>query len=168
MDNLAQSVDGGHSLRLHLAPTAWAGLPHRPTTGGAPEPPQRFAPPTFEISQKPENRRRTRARNPLRLGDRGHRGPVREGAPGGWPWGLGCKPLPGSALGAAGDRASEARKGHGRPLRAVILKGEQLCAAMYSESTFLQSGRAGATLGGMKYAILRTQKLKATGAVWRS
>lgn len=35
-------------------------------------------------------------------------------------------------------------------------------------STFLQSGRAGATLGGMKYAILRTQKLKATGAVWRS
>jgi len=32
----------------------------------------------------------------------------------------------------------------------------------------LQSGRAGATLGGMKYAILRTQKLKATGAVWRS
>ena len=39
---------------------------------------------------------------------------------------------------------------------------------MCSESTFLQSGRAGATLGGMKYAILRTQKLKATGAVWRS
>ena len=36
------------------------------------------------------------------------------------------------------------------------------------KSTFLQSGRAGATLGGMKYAILRTQKLKATGAVWRS
>ena len=32
----------------------------------------------------------------------------------------------------------------------------------------MQSGRAGATLGGMKYAILRTQKLKATGAVWRS
>lgn len=43
-----------------------------------------------------------------------------------------------------------------------------IALAMCSESTFLQSGRAGATLGGMKYAILRTQKLKATGAVWRS
>ena len=32
----------------------------------------------------------------------------------------------------------------------------------------MQSGRAGATLRGMKYAILRTQKLKAPGAVWRS
>ena len=39
---------------------------------------------------------------------------------------------------------------------------------MCSESTFLQSGRAAVTLAAMKYAILRTQKLKATGAVWRS
>ena len=39
---------------------------------------------------------------------------------------------------------------------------------MCSESTFLQSGRAAVTLAAMKYAILRIQKLKATGAVWRS
>ena len=32
----------------------------------------------------------------------------------------------------------------------------------------MQSGRAAVTLAAMKYAILRTQKLKATGAVWRS
>ena len=47
-------------------------------------------------------------------------------------------------------------------------RANDIALAMCSESTFLQSGRAGATLGGMKYAILRTQKLKATGAVWRS
>lgn len=39
---------------------------------------------------------------------------------------------------------------------------------MCSESTLLQSGRVSTTLDGMKYAILRTKKLKAAGAVWRS
>ena len=64
----------------------------------------------------------------------------------------------------------EALGGLDAPLRGAIYarRAERHCAAMCSESTFLQSGRAGATLGGMKYAILRTQKLKATGAVWRS
>ena len=54
--------------------------------------------------------RRTRARNPLRLGDRGSRGPVREGAPGAQPWGSGgASPLPGSALGAAGTAQAKRR-----------------------------------------------------------
>ena len=87
----------------------------RPTTGGTPpEPPAALrAAQLFEISQKPENRhRRTRARNPLRLGDRGSRGPVREGAPGGAALGVwGCKPPAWERPRRGGDRASEARRG---------------------------------------------------------
>ena len=96
----------------------------RPTTGGTPPEPPAVHPhgPRFEFLQKPENRqglgvghgqpqavahprhRRTRARNPLRLGDRGSRGPVREGAPGGAAQGGrgACRPTPRSALGAGG------------------------------------------------------------------
>ena len=39
---------------------------------------------------------------------------------------------------------------------------------MCSESTFAKMGPPGHTDAMSKYAILRTQKLKATGAVWRS
>ena len=39
---------------------------------------------------------------------------------------------------------------------------------MCSESTFAKWGRRGHTDAMSRYAILRTQKLKATGAVWRS
>ena len=86
----------------------------RPTTGGTPpEPPAvpRHGP-RFEFLQKPENRqglgvghgqpqavahprhRRTRARNPLLLDDRGSGGPVREGAPGGAAQGVGGRAAP--------------------------------------------------------------------------
>ena len=58
----------------------------------------------------------------LRLGGRGSRGPVREGAPGAQPWGSGgASPLPGSALGAAGTAQAKRAGGHGRPLWGLFM-----------------------------------------------
>ena len=119
----------------------------RPTTGGTPPEPPAVHPhgPRFEFLQKPENRqglgvghgqpqavahprhRRTRARNPLRLGDRGSRGPVREGAPGGAALGVwGCKPPAWERPRRGGDRASEARRGAmDAPLWGAIYAGRR-------------------------------------------
>ena len=59
----------------------------------------------------------------LRLGDRGSGGPVREGAPGGAALGVwGCKPLPGSALGAAGTAQAKRAGGYGRPLWGLFMQ----------------------------------------------
>ena len=90
----------------------------------------------------------------------------------------GATPCRGAALGGgrdAGGRASRVaatpfiRPPSGGPFIGYPARSaERTLLAMCSESTFLQSGRAAVTLAAMKYAILRTQKLKATGAVWRS
>ena len=113
MDNLAQSVDGGHSRkRLHPGrPPPGPGCPPPPYNGGTPPNPRRAtARPTLNFSRSPktargwasgmDNRKRLPTpppshpcRNPLLLDDRGSGGPVREGAPGGAAQGSGaCRP----------------------------------------------------------------------------
>ena len=117
-------------------PTAWAGLPTVALHGGhAPQSPRSASHcPTFlnfpEARKPPGARRRawTTASGcpppppshpcpePLRLGDRGSRGPVREGAPGGAALGVwGCKPPAWERPRRGGDRASEARRGAWTP-----------------------------------------------------
>ena len=63
----------------------------------------------------------------LRLGDRGSRGPVREGAPGGAALGVwGCKPPAWERPRRGGDRASEARRGAmDAPLWGAIYAGRR-------------------------------------------
>ena len=62
----------------------------------------------------------------LRLGGRGSRGPVREGAPGRSPGGLGCKPPAWERPRRGGDRASEARRGAmDAPLWGAIYAGRR-------------------------------------------
>ena len=116
-------MDGGHSLRLHPGrPPAQPGSPPLHYLGGhAPPDPSPLARPcgaSFEklplgkggarrrawtsLRLAHPRHRRTRAQNPLLLDDRGSRGPVREGAPGGAAQGGrgACRPTRRSALGA--------------------------------------------------------------------
>ena len=63
---------------------------------------------------------------PLRLGGRGSRGPVREGAPGGAALGVwGCKPPAWERPRRGGDRASEARRGLWTPPLGAIYAGRR-------------------------------------------
>ena len=162
VDNLAQSVDGGHSLRLHPGrPPPGPGCPPPPDNGGTPpnSPAALRAAQLLKFPRSPKTATVAPVPGTLRLGDRGSRARCAKARQGRSPGGLGCKPPAWERPRRGGDRASEAQGGYGRPPLGGYLprRGEQHCAAMYSESTFLQSGRAGATLGGMKYAILRTQ-----------
>ena len=123
VDNLAQSVDGGHSLRLHPGrPPPGPGCPPPPTERGhAPEPPRSFAPPNFlKFPRSPKTATVAPVPGTLRLGDRGSRGrcaKARQGAAlGVW----GCKPLPGSALGAAGTAQAKRAGGLWTPLGGAI------------------------------------------------
>ena len=85
---------------------------------------------------------------PLLLGDRGSRGPVREGAPGGAALGVwGCKPPAWERPRRGGDRASEARRGAmDAPLWGAIYPegATDIPSAMCSESTFAKMGPLGA------------------------
>ena len=57
----------------------------------------------------------------LRLGGRGSRGPVREGAPGAQPWGSGVQAPAWERPRRGGDRASEARRGLWTPLWGLFM-----------------------------------------------
>ena len=137
VDNLAQSVDGGHSLRLHPGrPPPGPGCPPPPYNGGhAPRTPRSASHcPPFEFPPKPENRqglgvghgqpqavahprhRRTRARNPSGWVTEAAGARCAKARQGAQPWGSGgASPLPGSALGAAGTAQAKRAGGPWTP-----------------------------------------------------